>query len=176
MFDGLGMGFLKNGCVDQDSKLEKANGCLHYKTTIEWEHNLNKEYEMAAINCEHKRHLRIPLKPKCNLINLNKRMKCGQVNLRIETGRYQGLTIEQRVCEVCDSNDVEDEMHFLIFYNAFTQERTELYANVSQFVGTFNQLSLGDKFIVLMSVPNICTFTSIACHNMLVKRQAILYK
>ncbi len=47
-----------------------------------------------------------------------------------------------------DRNNVEDEMHFLISCNAFTQERTELYANVSQFVANFNELSLEDKFIV----------------------------
>ncbi len=34
--------------------------------------------------------------------------------LRIETGRYERLPVEQRVCEVCDSDNVEDEMHFLI--------------------------------------------------------------
>ncbi len=39
--------------------------------------------------------------------------------LRIETGRYERLPVEQRVCEVCDSDNVEDEMHFSISCNAF---------------------------------------------------------
>ncbi len=99
-------------------------------------------------------------------------LRCG----RIETGRYERLSVEQRVCEVCDSDHAEDEMHFLISCNAFTQERTKLFTNISQFVGNSNKLSLEDKFIVLMSDPNICTFTAKACHDMFIKHWAILYK
>ncbi len=47
---------------------------------------------------------------------------------------------------------------------------------VLQFVGNFNELSIEDKFIVLMSDPNICTFTAKACHDMFIKLRAILYK
>ncbi len=45
MFNELGMGFLtnENECVDKYSILETANICLHGKTTIEWEYNLNRE-------------------------------------------------------------------------------------------------------------------------------------
>ncbi len=80
------------------------------------------------------------------------------------------------MCDVCDSDNVEDEMHFLISCNAFTQERTKLFSRVSQFVGNFTELSLEDKFIVLMSDLNICTFTAKTCHDMFIKHQAILYK
>ncbi len=86
-------------------------------------------------------------------------LRCGTAPFIIETGRYERLPVEQRVCEVCDSDNVEDEMHFLISCNAFIQERTKLFTHVSQFVSNFNELSLEDKFIVLMSNPNICTFT-----------------
>ncbi len=103
-------------------------------------------------------------------------LRCVTAPLRIETGRYERLPVEQRVCEVSDSDNLEDEMHFLISCNAFTQERTKLFFHVSQFVGNLNELSLEDKFIVLMSDPNICTFTANACHDMFIKRQAILYK
>ncbi len=50
MFNGLGMGFLKieNECVDKFSILETANNCLHRKTTIEWEHNLNWEVQNGS--------------------------------------------------------------------------------------------------------------------------------
>ncbi len=45
MFHELGMGFLtnENECVDKHSIFETANNCLHGKTTIQWEYNLNKE-------------------------------------------------------------------------------------------------------------------------------------
>ncbi len=103
-------------------------------------------------------------------------LRCGTAPLRIETGRYERLPVDQRVCEVGDSDNVEDEMHFLISCNAFTHERTKLFTHVSQFVSNFNELSLEDKFIVLRSDPNISTFTAKACHDMFIKRRAILYK
>ncbi len=49
---------------------------------------------------------------------------------------------------MCDSDYVEDEMHFLISCNAFTLQRTQLFTNVSKLVGNFNELSLEDEFIV----------------------------
>ncbi len=51
-------------------------------------------------------------------------LKCCTALLRIETGRYEGLPVEQRLCEVCESDNVEYEMHVLISCDAFTQERT----------------------------------------------------
>ncbi len=50
------------------------------------------------------------------------------------------------------------------------------YHCLSQFVGNFNELSLEDRFIVLMSDPNICSFTAKACYDMFIKCWAILYK
>ncbi len=41
-------------------------------------------------------------------------LRCGTAPLRIETDRYERLPVEQRVCEVGDSDNVEDEMHLLI--------------------------------------------------------------
>ena len=33
--------------------------------------------------------------------------------LRIETGRFRNLPVEQRICELCELDMVEDEVHFL---------------------------------------------------------------
>ncbi len=101
-------------------------------------------------------------------------LRCGTAPLIIETGRYERLSVNQRVCEVWDSDNVEDDMYILISCNAFTQERTKLFTNVSQFVGNLNELSLEDKFIVLMSDPSICTFTAKTCNDMFIKHRAIL--
>ncbi len=35
-------------------------------------------------------------------------LRCGTAPLRIETGRYERLPVEHRVCEVCDSDNIED--------------------------------------------------------------------
>ncbi len=184
MFNEFGMSFHtnENEGVDKHGILETANNYVHGKTTIQSEYNLNREVR----NCSNKLRTYRTFKNTFEIeMYLNKAMafkfrkcfsmlRCGTAPLRIETGRYERLPFEQRVCEVCDSDNVEDEMHFLISCNAFTKERTKLFTHVSQFVGHFNELSLEDKFIALMSDANICTFTAKACHDMFIKRQTIL--
>ena len=51
-------------------------------------------------------------KIKHELVNLSSNcdVKSG---LRVETGRYIGLTLNKRTCQICYSDETEDEMHFL---------------------------------------------------------------
>ena len=46
-------------------------------------------------------------------------------NLYVETGRYSKVKREDRICQLCESNEIEDEVHFLIdcdFYNNIRQK------------------------------------------------------
>lgn len=65
------------------------------------------------------------------LYNLSrkKRSLCAQIRagilgLHIETGRYVGTDEEDRICSLCDLNEIENEMHFVFycpFYNFIRQ-------------------------------------------------------
>ena len=50
-------------------------------------------------------------------------MRGGTNDLRIETGRYEKLEKDERVCIFCDSGEVEDETHFLCRCDAWKKER-----------------------------------------------------
>ena len=41
------------------------------------------------------------------------RFRCGTAAIRIETGRYEGLPENERICPVCE-NVVEDEYHVYV--------------------------------------------------------------
>ena len=46
--------------------------------------------------------------------------RCGILPLRLETGRFVGEPEYQRICKMCDSGQVENELYFLLecqFYN-----------------------------------------------------------
>ena len=45
-------------------------------------------------------------------------------SLNIESGRYHATPRGQRICTVCNSNDVEDEMHFILLCPAYADLRT----------------------------------------------------
>ena len=40
------------------------------------------------------------------------KLRISAHRLHIETGRYHGIPPHQRLCEQCDSGEVEDEIHF----------------------------------------------------------------
>ena len=59
------------------------------------------------------------------------RLRMSSHMLEIERGRHvkpQKLPLEQRICQRCTSNSVDDEIHFLITCSYFATQRTSLLA------------------------------------------------
>ena len=50
-------------------------------------------------------------------------LRMGILPLRIETGRYTNMKIQDRLCQICNCGDVEDELHFLFTCNHYIDER-----------------------------------------------------
>ena len=74
--------------------------------------------------------------------------------LEIERGRHvkpQKNPLEQRICQRCTSNSVDDEIHFLITCSYFATQRTSLLAESKLHNIEFDSLSNNDKFIYIMS-------------------------
>ncbi len=44
------------------------------------------------------------------------KMRCGVAPVCLETGRYEGLTEQERLHPVCDINEIESDIHVMIFY------------------------------------------------------------
>ena len=40
--------------------------------------------------------------------------RCGVLPLRVETGRFVGEQVNDRICKLCNQGCVEDETHFLL--------------------------------------------------------------
>ncbi len=43
------------------------------------------------------------------------KMRCRVAPICLETGRYEGLTEQERICPVCDMDEIESEIHVMIF-------------------------------------------------------------
>ena len=54
----------------------------------------------------------------------------GSNNLRIETGRWERVPVEERVCIFCERGVVEDEYHFLCECEAWQEERLRVIKGV----------------------------------------------
>ena len=88
--------------------------------------------------------------------------RCGILPLHIETGRYANikdpqtgnyrkLNVTERVCNICKSNNVEDEQHFLLVCDANREERNTLFEQCSTARDYFPNLTEIDKFKCILN-------------------------
>ena len=56
--------------------------------------------------------------------------RCGVLPFRLETGRYKGEPVEDRICSVCDLNVVETEKHFLLQCPYYNDQRNSLFVKI----------------------------------------------
>ena len=89
--------------------------------------------------------------------------------LSIETGRYSKpkIPVENRLCEMCNINCVEDEYHMLLVCPFYSNERASMFDDINQHIqlsnipspSTFKTiLSLGAANSVL--IPHVGSFIS----------------
>ena len=82
--------------------------------------------------------------------SLISQLRLGILPIRIETGRYSNLPEQQRICFLCDTNQVENELHFLFHCHLYDVERNqfEQALNIS-----FIELTDKDKFTTVFQHP-----------------------
>ena len=79
-------------------------------------------------------------------------LRCGVLPLAIETGRYANTPVDQRLCRLCNLNQIEDESHFVCQCTLYKRMRTELYLHISSIYPTnFILLTPNEQLKVLMS-------------------------
>ena len=72
------------------------------------------------------------------------KFRCSDHILEIEVGRHKKLKVEERICKLCDSGDVESEIHFLAHCPAYTQIRSHYFRNIDP-VNCIDILACKDK-------------------------------
>jgi hypothetical protein len=82
------------------------------------------------------------------------KFRCGVAPLRIETGRYENLRLNERMCSVC-SGEVEDEAHVLFWCPLYSTFRDHLFNIACTFNGFFLSFNDNQKLVFLFSDFNI---------------------
>lgn len=81
------------------------------------------------------------------------KLRISAHKLNIELGRYhkpKKLEISQRLCKYCNSNAVEDEIHFVLDCNFYVKERKKLFDSLSTFCA-INTLNRNELFKFLLT-------------------------
>ena len=78
-------------------------------------------------------------------------LRIGILPLRIETGRFRNLPVEERVCEICGNGDIEDEKHFVCGCQEYHDLRNVLYSKAADKQIEFPNMDTNEKFNYLVS-------------------------
>ena len=105
---------------------------------------------------------------------------CGILPLEVETGRYKDKDKKkkerkQRFCKVCETDKVEDELHFLFMCTALSVVREEKLEPILTSSRDTRKYNSEEKLIWLLSKENIKSFgQAMAC--LYQRRQDILFR
>ncbi len=71
--------------------------------------------------------------------------RIGIVPLHIETGRCRNVKLENRTCQVCKNNDIENEFHYIWICIVYTEFRNAMHTKINSI--EFIDMTDKDKFI-----------------------------
>jgi hypothetical protein len=99
----------------------------------------------------------------------------GCAPIGIETGRYNNVPLDDRVCAIC-KNGIEDELHCFMICPQYKESRSQLFNNINDFDPTFLNMPVHDKFIYLMSNGSCSRQIAKYANNILVTRRSFMMK
>ena len=82
------------------------------------------------------------------------KLRSGILQLHVETGRYNQTKIVDRICNICNSGEIEDDFHFICKCEFYSDIRSQLYTDICNIDETFRVLDDENKFIRLLSDYN----------------------
>ena len=109
----------------------KSEICKNAKLTLN--HTIKSSYETEE-------YLNVTFNE--NLRSFLSKIRYGSLKLQIEVGRYYSIPRSERLCKICNSkNDVEDEIHFLLYCHTYQVPRHLLHKLARIEINEFDNLS-----------------------------------
>ena len=142
----------ENHRVENANRLIKqVKSCLINTYKVDWSIKARNSIKIRAyikFKFEHPLEEYLFYIPDTRWMKALSRLRMSSYMLEIERGRHvkpQKIPLEQRTCQRCTINSVDDEIHFLITCSYFATQRASLLAERK-----FDSLSNDDKFIYIM--------------------------
>ena len=101
--------------------------------------------------------------------------RCGILPLKIETGRFTNIPVQFRICEFCNSENVEDESHILLTCSLYDREKSVLFNTVDEIYESFHQYENDVKMLILMNDEDLSQRVVDFLYAAYNKRNNILY-
>ena len=72
-------------------------------------------------------------------------IRMGILPIRIETGRFTNLKINERICQFCNLREIEDEIHFIFDCELYTPTRQDFFNKIAIEVDDFYNMNNLDR-------------------------------
>ena len=110
--------------------------------------------------------------PICHRSALAK-FRCGVAAIRNETGGYERLPLESRLCSQC--NSVENECHVICDCPLYEDLRNTLFEYAKPVIQNFVTLNSQDKMCAVLSNTAIVKYTARILNEILAGRRSFIY-
>ena len=152
---------LKSKEIEQWHANIKSMDKLRTYQTFKWEFGTEK-YVSTLLSKRHRSFLA--------------QFRSGILPLRIETGRFQNVPIQERICILCDQNSIEDETHFLLECDLYSIERQNLIESAERNHKNFIDIAKDVQLVILMNDEDLFGDTANFIANAYEKRSMALAK
>lgn len=125
---------------------------FEYYSSI-WEigiENVSKLRTYTSFKTEFETEKYVSLSMKRNERSLLARLRCGILPLRVETGRYIGERVEDRLCRFCTDQCIENEPHFVVKCSFYRHIRSEYFGELFN-TNDFNSKTDSEKLVYLIN-------------------------
>ncbi len=145
---------------------------IYNQFETDWEHHCSTKPKLRTY-ISFKHDIKVASHISCNMSkyerSLISQLRLGILPLRIETGRFSNLKVEERTCLICNSNNVENESHFLFECESYANERVKLEQDIGC---NFSIMNENEKFKSIFEHPfRLAKYIKIA----IIKRRERLY-
>ncbi len=103
------------------------------------------------------------------------KFRCGVAPLCLETGWYEGLSEEERICPVFNTNTFESQYHAIMSCQLYYGFREVHLTCAMSCNDDFYHMSNNDKYVFMMSDNNLIAKTAGASQSILYRRLFLIY-
>ena len=102
------------------------------------------------------------------------KLRCGVAPIKLETGGYENLHIDERKCFVCDA--VESECNVICECPVYDDLRNILFTKAKEVIHNFETLNVFEKMSIVLSNTEIISLTDKILCDMLKRRRSLFIR
>lgn len=170
-----------NSILDICTLIPQLEAKLKTRCIEKWKANINKlEGRQGQNKLRTYRMVKTEFEAEQYTFNMNRgdrsalaKFRCGTAPIKIETGRYEGLRLDDRVCPFGCAT-VENEIHVIVDCPTYEDIRADILQVARAINAQYDTLSSDEKFVAIMTVPETTKLGKL-CNKILSRRRILLY-